>query len=198
MNEQNVVKALILDNQKGVIWGCEGKQDVLCLQVTKLKPTINIYIVILLRKKRLLVENTRVSWESEHSLNSECMGNAKQCIGTRSDSSLEPGRKDSFKEDFPSTWWSSNDSCLFLLITRLIFGLQMLRNSWKGSWIKDFYAMYPRSIRKRIVSFSTSIPPRLFYYATKCNVTVEMTMWLDRQFVLLRHHIISITKLMEI
>ena len=61
------------------------------LQVTKLKPTINIYLVILLRKKRLLVKNTRVSWEWGHSLNAECMGSAKQCMGTRSDSSLEPG-----------------------------------------------------------------------------------------------------------
>ena len=70
------------------------------LQVTKLKPTIKISLVILLRRKRLLVENTRVSWESGHSLNAECMGSLKQCIRTRSDSSLEPGRR----IDFPSTW----------------------------------------------------------------------------------------------
>lgn len=70
------------------------------LRVTKLKPTIKIYLVILLRRKRLLVENTRVSWESGHSLNADCMGSAKQCIRTKSDASLEPGRR----IDFLSTW----------------------------------------------------------------------------------------------
>ena len=74
------------------------------LRVTKLKLMINIYPVILLRRKRLLVENTRVSWESKHSLNADCMGSAKQCIRTRSDSSLVPGRRDSFKIDSPITW----------------------------------------------------------------------------------------------
>ena len=58
--------------------------------------------------------------------------------------------------------------------------------------------MYPQSIRKRIASLSTSIPPRLFYYVTKFHVAVEMKMWLVRQFVLLRDHIILITKLMYI
>ena len=160
------------------MWG----QTRSALQVTKLKPTINIYLVILLKKKRVLVKNTSVSWESENSLNAECMGSAKQCIGTRSDFPFEPGRRDSFKEDFPSTYWSSNDLWLFLLITRLIFGLQMLRNSWKGSRIKVFHTMYPHSIRKWIVSFNTSIPSRLLYYVTKCIVAVDMTMRLGRQF----------------
>ena len=140
------------------------------------------------------MKNTRVSWESEHSLSAECMCSSKHCIGTRSDSSLEPGTR----IDFPSTWWSSYDLCFFLLRTRLIFALQMPWNSWKGSWIKVFYAIYPQSIRKRIAFFSTSIPPRLFYYVSKCNLAVEMKMWLVRQFVLLRDHIILITKLMYI
>lgn len=64
--------------------------------------------------------------------------------------------------------------------------------------IEVFCAMYPQSIIGRTVSFCTSILLRLFHYVTKCNVAVEMKMWLGRQFVLLRDHIILITKLMYI